>query len=277
MDQNNICRDLYLELLKNALTGAIYDESAWRVITPKQARLSKLQIVPLLKNAFLKYLGHKSKLIVQRNAFDMQAREQGLDWPGISYTMIGSRRMENIKNCVIDIIDQNVPGDLIETGVWRGGATIYMRAILKAYGVTNKTVWLADSFRGLPPPVDTQDGFDLSNDTFLQCSLEQVKKNFERFGLLDAQVQFIQGWFNESLPKAPVQKLSLLRLDGDLYSSTMDALKNLYPKVSQGGYVIVDDYYSWPGCRRAVDEFTHANKVTAKIQKIDAHGVFWKV
>src|SRR5205814_6734396 len=154
----------------------------------------------------------------------------------IGYTMVGHRRLENIQMCVEDVLRNQVPGDLIETGVWRGGASIFMRAVLKAYGVTDRKVWLADSFEGLPVPKDENDGQDLSQVDYLKVSVEQVQANFARFGLLDDQVKFLKGWFSDTLPNRPVERLAILRLDGDLYSSTMDALRALYDRVSRGGY-----------------------------------------
>jgi hypothetical protein len=148
---------------------------------------------------------------------------------------------------------------------------------LKSYGVTDRTVWLADPFEGLPPSSSNKDGADLSHVEHLKVSLEQVKANFATFGLLDERVQFLKGWFCETLPKAPIERLAVLRLDGDLYNSTMDTLRSLYPRVSAGGYVIVDDYYSWQSCQEAVTDYLRENGISAKIQPIDWAGAYWKV
>jgi hypothetical protein len=107
-----------------------------------------------------------------------------------------------------------------------------MRALLKVHGVSDRTVWAADSFAGMPMPASANDGLDLHRFEYLRVSADEVAKNIDRFGLLDDQIRFIPGWFAESLPVAPIERLALLRLDADLYSSTMDALTNLYDKVS---------------------------------------------
>src|SRR5262249_23671341 len=150
---------------------------------------------------------------------------------------------------------------------------------LKAYGVTDRTVWLADSFEGLPPPnaalYPHDRGSTLHQFGFLAVSLDQVRENFQRYGLLDEQVQFLKGWFRDTLPTAPVQRLAVLRLDGDLYESTMDALTHLYPKVSPGGYVIVDDYGNIAACRQAVHDYRNWHEVQDPIHDIDGMGVFW--
>jgi O-methyltransferase len=194
--------------------------------------------------------------------------------------MIGMERLANLQECVTDIIRSNVPGDLIETGVWRGGACIFMRAVLEAYGDSSRTVWVADSFQGLPPPnperypADTGDR--LFEEPFLRVSVEQVKANFGKYGLLDDQVRFLVGWFKDTLPKAPVDRIAVMRLDGDLYESTMDALRALYPKLSVGGYVIIDDYGAMTSCRAAVDEFRHEMGISDEMKRIDWTGVFWQ-
>src|ERR1700759_144551 len=153
-------------------------------------------------------------------AFDslVRFRGDGTRWPSHAHTMIGPDRLNNIQYCVGSILRDGVPGDLIETGVWRGGATIFMRAILKVYGVTDRTVWVADSFSGLPPP-DTENypadvGLNLYVFEKLAVPLEAVRENFAKYGLLDDQVQFLKGWFKDTLPQAPIEKLALIRLDG---------------------------------------------------------------
>ena len=174
-------------------------------------------------------------------------------------TTIGLKRLANVRECVESVLADNVPGDLIETGVWRGGTTIFMRAILKVHGVTDRLVWVADSFAGLPPPDLARYPFDrgitLHQFPQLAITLERVRDNFRRYGLLDDQVRFLKGWFRDTLPDAPIERLAVLRLDGDLYESTIQALEGLYDKLSAGGYVIVDDYGNVAGCRQTVHGF----------------------
>ena len=205
---------------------------------------------------------------------------EGRIWPVIAHTMIGLKRLDNLEFCIEEVIAKAVPGDLIETGVWRGGATIFMRAVLKAYGVTDRYVWVADSFEGLPPPDEgnypPDAGDRLHEARELAISLERVKANFDKYGLLDDQVRFLKGWFRDTLPVAPIQRLAVLRLDGDMYQSTMDALVNLYPKLSRGGFVIVDDYGAIPACRQAVNDYRSADGITEEIRSIDWTGIFWQ-
>jgi O-methyltransferase len=196
-----------------------------------------------------------------------------------SHTMVGRKRLQNLLDCLDTIRRDKVPGDLAETGAWRGGACILMRGFLEAWGITDKTVWVADSFEGLPKPSMPQDsGYDFSAERvpILSVSLDEVQENFRRYGLLDSQVRFLKGWFRDTLGTAPIHELALLRLDGDLYESTMDALDALYHKVVSGGFVIVDDYGDFEPCRRAVDEFRERNAITDPIEVIDWTGCYWR-
>lgn len=197
-----------------------------------------------------------------------------------SYTMVGRKRLDNLQQCVEDVLSNNVPGDLLEAGVWRGGCCILMRAVLAAHGCDDRTVWVADSFAGLPLSGHSEDAayaMDASRLPVLAVTQDEVKANFERFDLLDAQVRFLPGWFEESLPACDTGPLAVLRVDCDLYASTTAVLENLYQRVSTGGWVIVDDYGILPPCKQAVDAFRQHNGIGAPLETIDDHGVCWQV
>jgi len=189
-------------------------------------------------------------------------------------TMVGLKQLDNIQYCVTDVLRRKVPGDLIEAGAWRGGVTILMRGILKAYGDHERNVWVADSFEGLPP-LDRAKNADWSEGQ-MAVSIEEAKENFAGYGLLDNQVRFLKGFFSNTLPKAPIDKLAVFRADADLYESTLDALNTLYPKLSVGGYAVFDDYQNLSGCRRAIDEYRAAHGITEPIQPIDKQAVYWR-
>jgi hypothetical protein len=202
-------------------------------------------------------------------------------------SMIPLGRFDNIKHCIQRILQDDVPGDLIEAGVWRGGAVIFMRAALKAYGDTERRVWVADSFEGLPkadPDLFPLEAKAQSGPVLkklyknFEAGLEEVEQNFATYGLLDGQVKFLKGWFKDTLPTAPVGKLSLIRLDGDFYESTRDCLQHLYDRLSVGGFVIVDDYGedSWTYCRRAVDEFRAERRIQDELITVDSRCCYWR-
>ena len=267
----NDLQRLYLDLMKRCLTNWIYGDSEVTVYSPKKNPI-KRKAVDMLRSRGLQ--------LVRSFYMDAGKRETGSDRSPIAHTMIGVKRLDNIQACAEKIIAENIPGDFVETGVWRGGATIFMRAILKAFGIKDRVVWVADSFEGLPEP-DTKKYPDDLGDTLhtskeLAISLEAVKANFERYGLLDEQVRFLKGWFKDTLPAAPIKRLAIIRLDGDMYGSTMEALESLYPKLSIGGYVIIDDYGAMETCRKAVGDYRKVNRIEDEIKEIDWTGAFWR-
>ena len=260
-------RKEYIDLIIRCLTNSIYQDAEYQTISMKSGFRSLLS--GILRSLHL-------ELVRKVNP---QLRSEGKDWPLSAHTMIGEKRLSHLRVCVEEILAKNVPGDLIETGVWRGGACILMRAILKAYGITDRSIYVADSFQGLPKPthaVDKQDsGNDFYKDQQLAVSLEQVQANFRAYGLLDDQVRFVKGWFRDTLPLLTVPSFAVIRLDGDLYESTMDGLVNLYPKLSVGGFLIVDDYHI-PACKQGVEDYRKKNSITEPIQPIDWAGVYWR-
>ena len=180
--------------------------------------------------------------------------------------------------CETVLLDE-VEGDFIETGVWRGGACILMKGILSAFGDLKRRVFVADSFQGLPKPDPefAEDAGD-KHHTFSQLAVSRhdVEANFRKYGLLDSKVVFLEGWFKDTLPAAPIEKLAILRLDGDMYESTIQPLEALYHKLCPGGFIIIDDYFLRP-CAKAVDEFRSRNNITAPILPIDGWAVWWRV
>jgi O-methyltransferase len=271
--KSELPEELYLGLMKKCLTRMVFPEKHILIEPPRSA--PKRMAWRLLE----KRLSSSGLELVRKAPSNPEAKEGGLYWPAEAETMIGIRRLNSLEHCVTDILQRRVPGDFIEAGVWRGGASIFMRAVLKAYGEKERIVWLADSFQGLPKPnielYPADDGNILWQASNLAISVEEVKENFRRYDLLDRQVQFLEGWFRDTLPKAPIKSLSLLRLDGDMFESTIVALASLYPKLSPGGYAIVDDYLL-PGCRAAVDEYRAKNHIDEPMTAIDKYATFWQ-
>ena len=267
----------YLDLLENSLAFSLWPDP------PELIQLSAYQSQSRLKwlavSVLAKIAGLCGWQLARLPATTDAERREGRVWRQYPDTMVGKLRLANIRQCVESVLAEGIPGDLIETGAWRGGACIYMRGILAAHGVNDRKVYVADSFEGLPVPdedkypADKGDKHHLSE--FLAVDIDAVKRNFARFNLLDDQVIFLKGWFKDTLPTAPIEKISVLRLDGDMYGSTMDALTALYDRLSPGGFCIVDDY-ALEGCRKAVDEFRAERQVTARLETIDWTGRFWR-
>jgi len=212
--------------------------------------------------------------------YDADTRAVGRDWPSRALTMIGTQRLHHLRGCVEQVLADGVPGDLLEAGVWRGGASILMRAILAAYGARERRVWLADSFRGLPPPSPQRYPLDadlrLNDIPVLAVPRETVQHNFEALGLLDDSVRFVEGWFADTLASVDADAFAVVRLDGDLYESTMQSLDALYPKLSPGGFLIVDDYGCLGACRAAVHDYRERHGIREPIEAIDWTGAYWR-
>lgn len=257
----------YLDLIERALTFSLYDTLDGRVVV--RPRVAQRAMDGLLDRLGVRIVNVRAG-----------AREEGLDWPVFAQTMVGVQRLKSLRACAERVIADGVPGDLIEAGVWRGGASILMRAVLRAYGCTDRVVVLADSFQGLPDAGEDDDLLDRqirwSKFSELAVSEAEVRANFERYGLLDEQVRFVPGWFKDTMPSLVGRRWSLIRLDGDMYSSTMETLTALYPGLAPGGFLIVDDYGAVASCRRAVDDFRVAHGVDERIETIDSSGVFWR-
>jgi len=268
----------YLDLLKRCLTASIYDESAWQLLDGPMPHENGLG--PYLKRTIIHLLKRHGFRIVRTRPYDAKLRDQGLDWPLFGFTMGGIQRLNALQVCIEDVLANNVPGCFVEAGVWRGGSSIFAKAVFCHHRACDRIIWCCDSFQGMPSPSTTDLSIDKTTDfsdrDYLIASEADVIINFKKFGLLDENVRFLKGWFCDTLPNAPIDKIAILRMDGDLYESTMDALKNLYHKLSSGGYVIADDYKSWKGCRTAVDEFRKENGIVDEIVHIDAHAIYWR-
>ena len=270
-------KGLYLDLLKKTLSYALWPEPPMPFDHHRDVDT---------KNIFRKYLNPAVNAVLGMTPYRLMVdrkyaeedRIRGKMWPGYADTMIGLKRLENLQACVETVLQNDVDGDLIETGVWRGGSCIFMRAVLKVHGDTRRKVYAADSFEGLPRP-DGKYPADMGDrhyaHPFLAVSQATVEHNFRKYGLLDDQVVFIKGWFKDTLPTAPIGKLSVLRLDGDLYSSTIDVLNALYPKLSPGGFCIIDDYHL-QGCKQAVNDYRTEHGISERMLEIDDSGVFWR-
>jgi O-methyltransferase len=279
VEQTTDVTRLYLDLLKRSLTGALAEDndSIMGGVRTAGSTSLKRRAANLAAQAAARFKVE----IVYKKPYDAKLREVGRDWPSRAESMIGLKRMDNIQFCVQSVIDDDIPGDLIEAGVWRGGACIFMKANLLARGDTTRTVWVSDSFAGLPPPnaalypADTGD--DLHTRSGLSVGADQVRHNFERYGVLDERVKFLVGWFKDTLPSAPIDKLAVMRLDGDMYESTAQAIEALYPKLSPGGYCIVDDFGSHSSqAGAAIADYRTKHGIDEEIIDIDGFGAYWR-
>jgi len=200
-------------------------------------------------------------------------------------------RLQNVQDLAFDVIARNVPGDFVETGVWKGGASMASRAAALITGTQNcHNNWLFDSYEGLPVfkkediAADTGKKMDPPGSYAFAGGVETVKRNFEETFPSNLSspdsIHFVKGWFNDTVPVAPVEKIAILRLDGDMYTSTMDVLHAMYHKVVPSGFVIIDDYGAWPQCKKAIHDFFDGKlhmDIATRLKIIDETGVYFQV
>jgi O-methyltransferase len=259
----------YLNMLKNDLIGMIRQDK----VVYKRARGKAITIF----NWLLKRGGYRNELICSAKLVKRSNIKNGKSSAENSLTMIGVERMNNIQKLFEHIVNEDVEGDLVEAGVWKGGATIFMKGLVEVYDQRTRNVWVVDSFEGLPQSTYPQDmEIDWSSFVGLKVSLDEVQDNFRKYGLLDERVKFVKGWFKDTLPSIEIDKIAILRADADMYESTSDILNHLYEKVTKGGYVIIDDYSSVDGCKEAVDEFRVKHRIDSEMVNIDWTGVYWR-
>lgn len=269
--KEQVAAELYIDLMKRIVCNTIYRDQDLDV-----SGVDKDRAIEVADGGRTDLRKAGARVV----DFDPEGRTEGRHWPSKAHTMIGTKRIDNLIECTRRVLDEGIPGDFLEAGVWRGGACILMRAVLAAHGDTSRCVWAADSFEGLPEPGDRRYPEDhplwgVHMWEQMAVPLEEVRENFRRYGLLDEQVKFLKGSFSETLPTAEVEELAVLRSDGDLYESTMETLVSLYPKLSPGGFVIVDDY-ALEVSRKAVHDFREKFNVSEPISKIDWTGIFWR-
>ncbi|MFO0700112.1 MAG: TylF/MycF/NovP-related O-methyltransferase [Nitrospira sp.] len=199
-----------------------------------------------------------------------------------SYTMVPEPAMAFLIDQVITLIAGRVSGVLVECGVWRGGSSMAMLlAQQAAFGRVERPVYMLDSFQGLPPvtakdgPLASQwqQGGDPQN--FLnncRAAREELDHALARMDFVPGEYKIVEGWFEQTVPRVAEEispnSIALLRLDGDWYDSTRCCLDALMPMVSEGGVVIIDDYYAWDGCARAVHDYLSSCDVAYRIRSI---------
>lgn len=178
-----------------------------------------------------------------------------------------------VRNLLLTELVSHVEGAVVECGVWRGGMIAGIAEVLGP----ERDYYLFDSFEGLPPAqtIDGARAIAWQQDTespiyFNNCTaaIGEARATMQRAGV--PRVHLIPGWFNQTLKDFKVEgAIAVLRLDGDWYDSTLDCLTYLYPQVAPGGLIIIDDYYVWDGCSRAVHDYLAAHQFAARIQQFD--------
>jgi len=278
-DAQTRARERYIDLLKRSVLDELYYDNELRIRYLLQCVAGRAAYSP---DVLYDIRQHEPEEVAKRIAADEIGfpQDANLENLGFPHSMLGRKRLENLEWCARTVLAENIPGDFIECGIWRGGAVVFLRGLLEAFEDGERVVWAADSFEGLPQnthPEDVAFGLDLSRVRcpMLAVTLETVKRTFSAYGLLDDRVRFLPGWFKDTLAAAPIERLSILRLDGDIYESTMDALHALYDKLVPGGFLIVDDLFV-PTCKQAIQEFRAERGITEPMVTIDWTGAYWR-
>lgn len=270
----------YLNLLKNFLTRYGFEpEGTWAPIGYRSRRTGLTRSVQNFIRAAEKLFLPAGVRLARWSPFSAEKRRDGLDWPIHAETMIGLERLNQLHSALDTIEQEKIPGNILEAGVWRGGSVIFA-ALYLAVWESERKVFAADSFQGLPLPrkgefpADSGDKHYLYD--YLSVSLEQVKDNFASYQVPMENVIFVKGFFSETLEKLECGPLAILRMDGDMYESTWQTLHHLFDKVSPGGFVIIDDW-ELQGAQAAVKDFLESRNLDPSIQKIKGAGAYFRL
>jgi hypothetical protein len=199
----------------------------------------------------------------------------------IVYSLANEPEIDFIHSAIKDIYESNIPGDIVEAGVWRGGMGIWMNYLVHEYSPYPRKIWLFDSYDGFPEPKHPKDRYVHPVTKILygsNASVDQVKNNFEMFGLLTQNLCFVKGEFEKSVSYVDIDEISILHLDCDYYDPTLLLLEKYYHRISKNGYVIVNRYYyEYVNIKTAIDEFRNKYQIQSPIQKIGSIYAYWRV
>ncbi len=215
---------------------------------------------------------------------DMEPEFRAMHARCAEFTMTPPERMYNLWLAMRHVLDHGIPGDIVECGVWRGGSAMLAAHVLRERGDSDRRVWLYDTFEGMTAPtekdvdpeglIDTREIWARSqkgdHNEWCYASLEDVRRNMASTGFPDSRTVYVKGKVEETLPKQTPDRIALLRLDTDWHASTAAELGHLYPKLSPGGVLLVDDYGQWKGQREAVDEYLAQQRAPLLLARIDA-------
>jgi hypothetical protein len=191
------------------------------------------------------------------------------------YTMLGIERLRTLRRFAEQIDQEQIPGDVVECGTCNGGSAAIM-AQVAATSPLDRYVYLFDSFEGLPPAGE-EDGELAREYTGLCCgAMGRVREVLQSLQVPLERVTLVKGWFDQTLPQAGVGRIALLHLDTDWYESLRVCLENLYDRVEPGGFVVIDDYGYWEGCRRAWHDFEQARSLKVTLTPIDHTAVYFR-
>lgn len=267
---------MYLDLLKKCLTRQIFDDDDFEIVPRSRSLKGRVA------RRAMQLLASRNLRLVRRGQTRVEDKIEGIGWPAKAETMMGVRRLDWLESTVVQIVSENIPGDFFEAGCWRGGAVIFLLGALRALRQTGRVVWAADSFAGYPAPTASSSEADhllWERHDYFAVSRADFEQNVARYGLGGDALRVLEGFFDQSIPKAPIERLAMIRIDIDGYEGVSAVLDLLYPKLSPGGFVVVDEL-EVAGCKRAIDEFFARNGLDKAqilpIQQKKTKAAYWR-
>lgn len=235
-------------------------------------------------------LGYRlEKCDFSRPPLDMDKEFEEVCFSAKAYTLTSVERMYALYKAIEYIVNANIQGDIVETGVWKGGSMMLTALALQKFGDTKRKIYLYDTYEGMTRPSekdimiankypaqkkwdDIQKNKDYKDIWFCRAPLEEVKKNLKTTNYPEDRFIFVKGDVEETIPKVMPEHIAILRLDTDWYASTKHALKHLFPRLVPGGVLIIDDYGHWQGAKEAVDEYFKRQQTTPFFIRVDKTG-----
>lgn len=191
------------------------------------------------------------------------------------YTAVFVPRLVALYKMSEEINRSSVPGDIVECGVYNGGSAALMASFCKNSPLS-RDIWLFDSFEGLPRPTDKDGDEAPAYEGWCYGDLSKVRKIFQKLGIPESRVHIVKGWFQDTFPSVQIRDIALLHIDADWYESVKLCLEKFYDNVQPGGYIVLDDYGDWEGCRIATDEFLKRQALDAKLIQVDYTGYYFQ-
>jgi len=191
------------------------------------------------------------------------------------YTAVFVPRLVALYKLSEEINQRSVPGDIVECGVYNGGSAAIMASLCEKSPL-NRNVWLFDSFEGLPKPTDKDGEEAPAYEGWCHGDLSKVKEVLRKLRIPQSRVHIVKGWFQDTFPSAQIRDIAILHIDADWYDSVKLCLENFYDSVQPGGYIVLDDYGDWEGCRIATDEFLKKRALDVKLIQVDYTGFYFQ-
>lgn len=194
----------------------------------------------------------------------------------LPFSKVGLRRLRSLRRLTQELNRRGIEGDIVECGTCEGGSGALLAQTAREGHVQRRT-WLLDSFEGMPPAGESDPKEAMEWTGLTKGSISRVRDVLRRVRVPEEDVTIVPGWFSDTLPKLPAQRIALLHIDADWYDSVTEVLDSLFDRVVPGGYVVLDDYGYWEGCSRAWHDFETRRGLSLKLTHVDSAGVYIEV